>query len=104
MLIGSALALMLPRSRAEERLYGRRSEEVRARARALASEGVESGRKVVEAAREEAAHQGLTPEGARRAIDDVGRRAREAVDDMADDAAGAIASGGADEDGKGRSD
>ena len=95
LLIGGALAMMLPRSRAEERLYGRQSEEVRERARALASDGIESGRRVVEAARDEADQQGLTSEGARRAIDDVGRRAREAVDDMADDAERALTSGGA---------
>ena len=95
-LIGGALAMMLPRSRAEERLYGRQSEEVRARARALASDGIESGRRVVEAARDEAAHQGLTPEGARRAIDDVGQRARDAVSDMADDASRTLATGGPD--------
>ena len=102
LLIGGALAMMLPRSRAEERLYGRQSEEVRERARALASDGIESGRRMVEAARDEADQQGLTSEGARRAIDDVGRRAREAVDDMADDAERALTSGGAGEAGAGK--
>lgn len=96
LLIGGALAMMLPRSRAEERLLGEASEEVRARARALASEGLESGRKVVEAVQAEAAHQGLTPEEARRAIGEVGARARKAVDDIAEDAGRAIGSGDAD--------
>ena len=104
LLIGGALAMMLPRSRAEEQLYGRQSEEVRARARALASDGIEAGRKVLDAARDEAAEQGLDSEGARRAIDDVGRRAREAVDDMADDAAKAMTSGDAGEAGAGKAD
>lgn len=93
LLLGGALAMMLPRSRAEERLFGEASEEVRARARALASEGIESGRKVIEAARAEAADQGLSAEGARRALDEVGTRAKETLDDIKDDASKAMASG-----------
>lgn len=91
LLIGGALAMILPRSRAEGRLFGEASEEVRARARALASEGVESGRRAVEAARAEAARQGLGPDGARRVVAEVGGRAEAALDDMARDAAEAIA-------------
>lgn len=93
LLIGGALAMMLPRSRAEDRLLGEASEEVRARARALASEGIESGRKAIEAAQAEAARQGLSPEGARRAIAEVGERARMVVDDAAQEAASAMGSG-----------
>ena len=85
LLVGGALAAMLPRSRAENRLFGEAGEEARARARALAMEGIESGRRVVEAAREEAEDQNLTAEDARRVAQDAGRRAREAAADAADD-------------------
>ena len=85
LLVGGALAAMLPRSRAESRLFGEASAETRARARALAHEGIESGRRVIEAAREEAEDQNLTPEDARRVARDVGARAREAGDDAAED-------------------
>ena len=85
LLVGGALAAMLPRSRAENRLFGEAGEETRARARALAQEGIESGRRVVVAARDEAEDQNLTPENAQRVAQDASRRARDAAGDAAED-------------------
>ena len=65
LLIGGALAAMLPRSRAEDRLMGETADEARARARAAAREAAESARRIAAAARNEAVDQNLTPEGAR---------------------------------------
>ena len=85
LLIGGALAAMLPRSRAENRLFGEAGQEARDRARALALEGIESGRRVVDAAREEAEDQDLTPEAARRVAEDAKSRAKAATSDAAKD-------------------
>ncbi len=85
LLIGGALAAMLPRSRAEDRAFGEAGEEARARARTLALDGIESARRVARAARDEAEDQDLTPEGARHVAEEVRSRARKGAGDMVED-------------------
>ena len=104
LVVGAALAAMLPRSRAEGRLFGEASEEVRGRARELAATGARAGRRALEAAADEAERQDLTPEGARRAARDAAERVQDAVRDAAGEARGAAegsgggaGSGGSDE-------
>ena len=87
LLIGGAIAALLPRTRVEDRLVGDEAEAVRERARRAAREGVASARRVVEAAREEARDQNLTAEGARAVARDAGSRVRKAADDMIEDVA-----------------
>ena len=90
LLIGAALAAMLPRTRAEERAFGEAAEDVREKARAAAAEGIEAGRRVLGAAAEEAERQNLTVEDAKGVVRDVAERARETIRDAGDEARGAV--------------
>ena len=86
LVLGGVLAALLPRSRVENRLMGEPADELRRRADVLAARGIDAGRDVVRAAADEAADQGLTPKGAREAIDEAGERVRKFTDDVAKDA------------------
>ena len=86
LLLGAALAALLPRSRAEGRVFGEASEDVRERAREIASTGARAGRRALEAATDEAERQDLTPEAARRAAGDAAERVRKAARDAGDEA------------------
>ena len=103
LLIGAALAAMLPRTRIEGRAVGETAQSVRDRARAMAAEGIESAQRVVGAAADEAQNQNLTGSGAREAIRDGADRLSGAVRDAADDAQ-AVIDGSAEDDAKGKSD
>ena len=92
LLIGGALAALLPRSRTEDRLMGETADEARARARAAARQASRSARRVAAAVREEAIDQDLTPQAARETATDVGRRVRKAAGDMAEDVAEEVGS------------
>lgn len=87
LLIGGALAAMLPRSRVEDRYLGETADEARARAREAARQAAESARRVAAAAREEAVDQDLTPQAARETAARAAQQARKAAGDMAEDVA-----------------
>ena len=90
LLVGAALAAMLPRTRVEGRAFGEAAEDVRERARDLAAEGVEAGRRALGAAAEEAERQNLTAAGAKDVVRDVGDRVGAAARDAGDEARGAV--------------
>jgi hypothetical protein len=87
--LGAAIAYSLRPTETEARLVGETSDRFKRRARAMAAEQVERARTVAEraygAARDEAREQGISPEGGREALAEVGRKAR-AVADRAQDA------------------
>ncbi|MBA3325358.1 MAG: hypothetical protein H0T41_08895 [Rhodobacteraceae bacterium] len=85
LLLGAALAAMLPRTRTEGRAFGEAAEDLRERARSLAAEGVEAGRRAIGAASDEAEAQNLTEAGARNAIRDGTDRVSGAIRDAADE-------------------
>ena len=85
LLIGAALAAMLPRTRIEGRAFGETAEDVRDRARVMATEGIEAAQRVVGAAADEAEKQNLTGSGVRGVIRDGADRASGAIRDAADD-------------------
>ena len=92
--IGAALAAILPRTRAEGRVFGEAAKDVREQAQSLAAEGIEASRRAVEAAfdaaGDEAQEQNLTGEDARTAIRDGASNVGEAIPDAADEAKNAI--------------
>ena len=90
LLIGAALAAMLPRTRVEEQAFGEAAEDVRERARAAAAEGVEAGRRALGAAADEAERQNLTAGDAKEVVRDVADKAGQAIRDAADEARGAV--------------
>ena len=97
LLIGAALAAMLPRTRVEARTFGETANDVRERARSMAAEGIEAGRRAVGAAASEAENQNLTGSGARGAIRDGADRVSGTIRDAADDAQVAIEGSGQDD-------
>ena len=102
LLIGAALAAMLPRTRIEGRAVGETAESVRERARALAAEGIESAQRVVGVAAGEARSQNLTGSGVREAIREGADRLSGTVRDAADDAQ-AVIDGSAEDAAEGKS-
>jgi ElaB/YqjD/DUF883 family membrane-anchored ribosome-binding protein len=77
--IGAAIAAAIPASRAENRLLGDTSDELKNRARDLASQGYETAKaaadNVYEAGKRAAEEQGLTPGAVREALQDLGEKA-----------------------------
>lgn len=90
LLIGAALAAMLPRTRVEGRAFGKAAKDVRERAQSLAAEGIETGRRMIGAAADEAETQNLTGADGRNAIRDGADRVGGAIRDAADEARDAI--------------
>lgn len=76
--IGAVIAAAIPGSRAEDRLMGETSDGIKGRARDLAAEGYETAKaaagNVYQAARQAADEQGLSTEGVRDALHQVGER------------------------------
>jgi ElaB/YqjD/DUF883 family membrane-anchored ribosome-binding protein len=77
--IGAVIAAAIPGSRTENRLMGDTSDELKNRARDLASQGYETAKSaagnVYEAGRQAAEEQGLSPQGVRDALHDIGQKA-----------------------------
>lgn len=96
LLIGAALAAMLPRTRVEGRAFGETAEDVRKHARSLAAEGIEAGRRAVGAVASEAENQNLTGASARGVIRDGADRVSGTIRDAADDVEAAIEDAGED--------
>lgn len=87
-LLGLALAVALPRSRAEDQLIGSASDQAKnraaARVGAAAQEGLAAGERATGKVRREAEEQGLSPGGAKQAVREAGDRARNVVREAAD--------------------
>jgi len=81
--IGAALAAALPATRQENRLLGDASGQLKSKARELASEGVEAVKtaagEVYEETLQHARDEGLSSEGLRETLKDVGEKVKTAV-------------------------
>jgi ElaB/YqjD/DUF883 family membrane-anchored ribosome-binding protein len=76
--LGALIAAAIPGSRAENRLMGDTSDELKSRARDLAAQGYETAKgaaaNVYQAGKQAADEQGLSPEGVRDAIHQIGEK------------------------------
>jgi hypothetical protein len=83
-LLGAALAACLPATRAESEAFGKASDEVKDRLNASASKGLEAvkaaGERVLQDALDVAEENGLTPQAAKEAANDLRNRAQAAAE------------------------
>jgi hypothetical protein len=88
LLIGAVIASALPVSQTESRLFGDTSDDLKNRARGMASEGLEVAKTVVQDIYQEsvsrAQQEGLSPEMVRQTVKSVGDKVKSVVQQAAD--------------------
>jgi gas vesicle protein len=88
LLIGAVVASALPVSQAENRLFGDTSDDLKNRARDMASQGLEvaktAGRAVYEESVARAQEEGLSPDVVRQTVKGVGEKVKNVVQQAAD--------------------
>jgi hypothetical protein len=88
LLIGAVIASALPVSQTENRLFGDTSDDLKNRARGMASEGLEVAKTTVQDIYQESAsraqQEGLSPEVVRKTVKGVGDKVKSLVEQAAD--------------------
>ena len=88
LLIGAVIASALPVTQAENRLLGDTSDDLKNRARDMASEGLHvakgAAQEVYQDAVSRVQEQGLSPEGVRQTVKDVGDKVKKVVEQATD--------------------